>query len=114
MSTLADISVWVGNTSLTTKVNVCFVKSPSANSINVNIVNSPALANKTIGFTSLATIADKTVYITEAAILADVCVGIEDYPTPSSKEIYVRGINPNSLNKEAKVAILYALGMINK
>lgn len=113
IATLADICVWIGNSSFT-KVDVCFTKHQTSNSINIKLVNSSVLADKTIGFTSLATIADKTICITNTAGIADVCIGIYDYPTPFTKEIYVRDINPGTLSKEAKVAILYALGMINK
>ena len=112
-SVLADMCVRIG-TGAFTDVDVCFVERPNASSIDIQLVNNPSLADVTICLTEQTILANKTFCITSSITLADICLGIWDSPKSFTKDIYIKDIDPKRLSKEAKVAVVYALGLLKK
>lgn len=112
-TTAADISVWIGNANFN-DVDVCFTNSPTPNSIDVNIVSNPSAADLTLCITDNLSASDKVICITESAGIADICLGLWDDPTSFTTDIYIEGMNINSLDKNMKVAIVDALGLLKK
>ena len=112
-SVLADTCVWIGTGGFT-DVDVCFVESPLANSIDIQLVDNPTFADVSVCLTDQTVLADKTFCITSSIALADICLGIWDAPMSFTKDIYIKDVDPNRLSKEAKVAIVYALGLLKK
>lgn len=110
---LADICIWVGTGSFT-DVDVCFVDRPLPSSIDIKIVNTPALADATICLTDKLILADKSLSIVSNIGIADICLGLWNSPNSFTKDIYIEGINPKRLSNEAKVSIVYALGLLKK
>ncbi len=109
----ADVKVWIGQ-SVYSDIDVCFVNRPWSNSIDVELVSSQTLADVSICLSGSPAFADKTICITDVFAYADICISLWNYPSTFTKEIYVKGVDPNKLSKEAKVAILHVLGLLNK
>ena len=107
-SLLADTCVWIG-TGAFTDVDVCFVERPLANSIDIELVDYPSLADVSICLTDEPILAKTTLCITSSFSKADSRLGFWDAPTSFTTDIYIKGVDPNRLSKEAKVAVVYAL-----
>lgn len=107
------LKVYVDPTSYT-GLKFCFVDEPTYGSINVEIVNDSKNADKRICLTTNSLYANKTISITDKSYSADISVRFCDTPSSSSQNIYIKGINPMVLSVEAKLAILYVLGLLNK
>ena len=110
---LADVNVWIGKGGFT-DVDVCFTNSMVNGSISVEVVSSPALADYTIGIIDNIVLANKSICITELAGIADICVGLWDSPTGFTKNIYIKGQDPQKLSTQEKLAIISALGLLKK
>ena len=112
-SILADLCVWIGTGSFT-DVDVCFVERPLAGSIDIQLVDNPGLADISICLTDKTVLANKTFCLTSSITLADICIGVWNSPMSFTKDIYIKNIDPERLSPEAKVAIVYALGLLEK
>ena len=110
---LADLSVWVG-TEVHKDVNVCFVEKPLPNSIDIQLVDNPSQADVAICLTKHTFFENTSIYITSGFTFADFYLGLWDSPQSFTKNIYIRDIDHKKLSKEAKVAIVYALGLLKK
>ena len=109
----ADLTVCLTSSSLSA-IDVCFLSSPTLSSIDIELTNNSLYADKKICLTNNTLIADKTIRITTYSISSDFNVCLRDTPSISSKDIYVKGVDPKRLSVEAKVAILYVLGLLKK
>ena len=95
-------------------LNICFVDKSTYSSIDVDVVNSSKDADIKICLTTNSLYAKKTIRITNTSYKADIRIRFYDTPTSSTRNIYIKGINPMVLSVEAKLSILYVLGLLKK